>query len=136
MTSEQKSKVNELRKNGLGYVKIGSLLGISKDTVKTYCRRNNITPEEQGNQNNDATLCKGCGKPVIQKKGCREMSFCSPECRQDWWNSHPEIVNRKAIYDYVCAGCGKPFSAYGNSHRKYCTHSCYIADRFKGGDRL
>ena len=33
-----------------------------------------------------------------------------------------------------CARCGKPFTAYGNAGRKYCSHSCYIADRFKGGD--
>ncbi|RXM53885.1 RNA polymerase subunit sigma-70, partial [Clostridium tetani] len=26
--------------------------------------------------------------------------------------------------------CGKEFSAYGNKNRKYCSHNCYIRDRF------
>ena len=25
---------------------------------------------------------------------------------------------------------GSAFTAYGNSHRKYCCHECYIADRY------
>ena len=38
--------------------------------------------------------------------------------------------NRKAVYHFVCACCGEPFTAYGNENRKYCSHSCYIAGRF------
>lgn len=26
--------------------------------------------------------------------------------------------------------CGKAFVAYGNKDRKYCSHDCYIRDRF------
>ncbi len=58
----------------------------------------------------------------------------SDKCRTVWWNSHPEAVNRKAVYSFTCAHCGKPFTAYGNAGRKYCSHACYIADRYKGGD--
>lgn len=133
MTSEQKTQISDLRRSGLSYVKIGEIVGISKDTVKTYCRRNNISTETHA-VNPDVIICKNCGKPVIQKNACRKMVFCSPSCRQDWWNAHPEMVHKKAVYDYVCAGCGKAFTAYGNSHRKYCSHSCYISTRFKGGD--
>jgi len=42
------------------------------------------------------------------------------------------MVKRKAIYEYTCPTCGSAFTAYGNSHRKYCCHECYIADRFGG----
>ena len=38
--------------------------------------------------------------------------------------------HENAIYTYVCAACGKQFEAYGNNHRKYCSHKCYINDRF------
>ena len=42
------------------------------------------------------------------------------------------MVKRKAIYEYTCPTCGSAFTAYGNRHRKYCCHECYIADRFGG----
>lgn len=41
-----------------------------------------------------------------------------------------DIIYRKAVYAYTCAHCGKPFTAYGNKERKYCSHNCYISDRF------
>jgi hypothetical protein len=50
-----------------------------------------------------------------------------------WWKEHPERLNRKAVYGLVCAGCGKPFESYGNRYRKYCSHDCYIKDRFGDG---
>lgn len=76
------------------------------------------------------TTCKACGKPIVQRAGIKELKFCSGTCRQSWWNSHPEMVNRKAVYEFTCACCGKPFSAYGNAHRKYCSHACYIEGRY------
>lgn len=33
----------------------------------------------------------------------------------------------------VCPVCKKPFTVYGNANRKYCSHECYIEDRFGGG---
>ena len=35
-----KLKIDELRKDGLAYSKIASILGITKATVSSYCRRN------------------------------------------------------------------------------------------------
>jgi hypothetical protein len=32
----------------------------------------------------------------------------------------------------VCVHCGKEF--HGRSGRKYCSHRCYIAERFGGKD--
>ena len=48
-------------------------------------------------------------------------------------NSNLDKVNRKANYEFICPHCKKPFSAYGNKNRKYCSHACYIEDRFGGG---
>ena len=77
-------------------------------------------------------LCEYCGKDVKQLPGRKLKRFCSDKCRMAWWNQHQENVNRKANYDYVCAYCGKAFTAYGNANRKYCSHECYIEDRFGG----
>ena len=70
----------------------------------------------------------------VGRPGRKPKRFCSPECRQKWWNAHPERVGQKAVYEYVCPGCGQSFTAYGHSHRKYCSHECYVETRFKGGE--
>ena len=133
MTNEQKLQVRRLRTDNQSYVSIASQIGASVSAVKAYCQRNGLTgfraaaPKEP---EQPTTACKECGKPIKQRAGIKEIKFCCGECRQKWWNAHPEMVNRKAIYQYTCACCGKPFSAYGNSHRKYCCHSCYIQGRY------
>ncbi|VTX62978.1 Uncharacterised protein [uncultured Actinomyces sp.] len=52
-----------------------------------------------------------------------------------WWHTHPMMLERRAITTHACAGCGATFESYGNKHRKYCTHACYIRTRFgtRGG---
>ena len=130
MTAEQKAKIEELRRKRHGYAAIAKALGLSVSSVKAYCQRNGLA----GNRSTaEADRCKGCGKPLHQHKGRKSVKFCSPACRQAWWNTHQHEVKKKAIYSYICAHCGKPFTAYGNSHRKYCSHRCYVAARFGGG---
>ena len=45
------------------------------------------------------------------------------------------MLERRAITTHACAGCRATFESYGNKHRKYCTHACYIRTRFgtRGG---
>jgi len=138
MTPEGKSSLSAMRKAGRSYTEIAAELGISKNTVETFCRRNGLTPETESipveitPAPTTERLCPHCGKPVIQLEGRKEKKFCSDTCRNRWWNSHMDMVKRKAIYEYTCPTCGSAFTAYGNSHRKYCCHECYIADRFGG----
>lgn len=134
MTNEQKQKIAELRGTGFSHAKIGELLGISKNTVKTYCRRHNLNVAQKISASEDSpTACRQCGAPLAQTERHKTRVFCGKECREKWWHSHAEQINRKAIYTFSCTGCGKIFSAYGNSQRKYCSHECYINARFKGG---
>ena len=136
MTNEQKRTIAELRFKGATYAKIGEAVGIPMNTVKTYCRRNNLTVDKKvGKAGSVPTFCRECGAPLVQSEKHKTRIFCSKECRENWWHSHPEQIKQRAVYDFRCAGCGKPFSAYGNSHRKYCSHECYITARFKGGGR-
>ena len=78
-----------------------------------------------------------------ERRATKGLSTMSPEGKADmdqvrypactrWWNSHLDLVKRKAIYHFTCPTCGREFTAYGNAHRKYCSHSCYIEDRFGG----
>lgn len=136
MTNEQKAVIRRLRQQNNSYVSIANTLGVSVSAVKGYCQRNGLTGlRATAESTPDApSVCLGCGKPITQREGIKRVKFCCPSCRQAWWNSHPEKVNRKAIYSFTCACCGKPFTAYGNRGRKYCSHECYITDRFKGGE--
>ena len=132
MTTEQKTKICELRYKNHGYAAIAKSLGLSVSSVKAYCQRHGLAGN-RSTAESEVDRCKGCGKPIHQVTGRKRIKFCSPACRQAWWNTHQHEVIRKAIYSYTCAHCGKPFSAYGNKHRKYCSHACYVAARFGGG---
>ena len=136
MTNEQKAEIRKLRSSGHGYATIADALGLTKNQVSAFCRRNNLSGNigTTGAGQPDSNCCQNCGKPLTQLSGRKKAKFCSEACRRAWWNGHLDQVNRKAIYEYTCAGCGRPFSAYGNSRRKYCSHECYIRARFKSGD--
>ena len=134
MNELQKEKIIELRNLGVSYSKISDALGISINTIKSFCSRNNLGGHlGKENKQINKTFCKECGKELNQTPGKKPLKFCSNKCRVKWWNNHPELVNKKAIYSFICTSCGEPFTAYGNSKRKYCSHSCYINHRFGGG---
>lgn len=133
MTDIQKSKILFLRGSGHGYSDIAVRLGVSKDTVKSFCRRNGMAGTRAGKQLEQRNFCPQCGKKLVQPEKQKPRRFCSDQCRQAWWNAHPEMVKQKAVYSYVCPTCGKSFTAYGNSHRKYCSHQYYVQAQFQGG---
>ncbi len=138
MTDEQRNQIREYRANGMGYSKIAQALGLSVNTVKSFCRRKGLGGVVAFTSNvtlTDTKVCECCGAEVIQNPGRKLKRFCSDRCRNKWWNEHLDQVDRRANYEYVCPYCHKPFTAYGNSKRKYCSHECYIADRFGGGEQ-
>lgn len=134
MDKFQKEQIGVLRRSGQSYTEISKQVHTSRDAVISYCRRNGLQNIEGNTETGyETNRCRECGNALHQIDGMKRRIFCSKECRVKWWNKHPEKVNRKAVYQYACPTCGKQFSAYGNSKRKYCSHACYIADRF-GGD--
>jgi len=126
MNDMQKQRIKKLRQQGVTYSKIAGLLGLSVNSVKSFCQRNGIsnTPEPD-----DKDCCRNCGALLVQVPGRKTRRFCSPECRVLWWKTNPSRTEQ-ATYHFVCPGCGSKFSAYGNQNRKYCTHGCYINTRF------
>lgn len=128
MTDDEKRQITVLRRDGLGYGKIAQQTGVSMNTVKSFCRRNNLTFSTDGK-----SVCECCGKSIVQVAGRKQKRFCSDQCRNKWWNGHLDLVKRKAVYTFTCQNCGKVFKTYGNSERKFCYHACYIEYRFGGG---
>lgn len=78
----------------MGYTEIAKAMGISINTVKSYCKRNGLGGVSNHYENN--SICDYCGKSIQH--------------------------------------CGKNFIAYRNNKRKYCCHTCYIEDRYGGGE--
>lgn len=132
MNDFERKQVKKLRECGRSYGWIANELGISKDTVKSYCRRNGLEgyAKKKMEEIDDLKYCKNCGAVVIQNPGRKEKKFCSDACRMKWWNNHIDQVEKKAMYDLVCLNCGRSFQAYGNAKRKYCCHDCYVEHRF------
>lgn len=122
MTLEEKSKIYQLKKEGYGYKKIASELGISVSSVQSFLKRNPVDIDLLG-------TCKRCGMTIRSIKGKKRKQFCCDRCRWDWWNSHIKEVNKKAFYTLTCKHCEKEFTAYGNQKRVYCCHDCYIKDK-------
>lgn len=138
MTAEEKKKIREFRLKGMGYKKISVLIGLSRDSIRGFCKRNGLAGDscvvdlnykEKIDRN---VLCAYCGKPLKQKSTGRMRKFCSDDCRRSWWKEHESErqKSKEHIYHYVCPYCGKEFNVYGNKNRKYCSHNCYIKDRF------
>ncbi len=137
MTDEQRKAIEELRGQGYGYATIGNALGLSKGSVKAYCSLHGLAgtkSKTHAKEKLDVGRCLNCGVPLIRTPKTKRKKFCCKKCCSDWWNAHQGQNGQKAMYHYVCAACGKEFTAYGNPHRKYCSYECYIKGRFKSGD--
>lgn len=123
MTKEQKTLILYYREQHMTYRQIGEKLGLSPDTVKTFCRRN--TPQEDRTEASASSQCRNCGAPVHPLPGRRERLFCSPACRTAYWRKH-NLLGKDPRY---CAGCGALLTG-GSASRKYCSHACYVRHRF------
>lgn len=126
MTEDQKNLINKLRSEGYGYLKISQEIGVSVNTVKSYCRRNEISSMIK----ETITSCEQCGKPIDVSRRITKR-FCSDTCRNKWWNTNSKPRTR---YSAVCPACGVVINMHRRNEKKYCSHACYIKTRYKNGD--
>lgn len=122
MTKQQKTILDTMHSQGIPASSIVARLGISVNTVRSHLRRHPPVDCKTGN-------CRQCGRSITQPTGRKVKNFCSDRCRNAWWNSHQGLVNRKAYYKLICQFCGKEFTSYGNSKRKYCSRLCFTNSR-------
>jgi len=134
----QKRQIQDMRQQGFSLSNIAETLGLSRNTVKSFCRRNEViacdASEDTGIEENK-DICKHCNTPLSQRSKQKPRRFCNDKCRHAWWSRHRNFLNKKALYHIKCEYCRKEFDSYGNSKRKYCCHACYIAARFGDDDR-
>ena len=138
MTESEKQQIQELRLEGMGYKAIAAIMGMTRDRVRSYCKRNGLGGGAQvvvlnvEERIKNHQLCTCCKKPLKQKGRGWARKFCSEDCRRTWWkeNAQARKRNETAVYHFTCHQCGKDFSVYGNRKRKYCCHDCYINSRY------
>ena len=134
MINIQKEQIQRMRQEGQSYSYIASTLGVSKNTIKAYCRRSKLLASVNMKAKEEKeiyTICKQCEKPLTQGKKGQPKKFCAEECRRLWWKANDRELVKKAYYTLSCTECGNKFESYGNKNRKFCGHACYIKNRFK-----
>jgi len=133
MTGEQKQRIYLLRKKGVAFGIIADKLNVPKNTVKTFCWRNGLSDAElEMPQTNRGYMgfCKQCGKALEQKSKSRPKKFCCDKCRLAWWSENSVQLNRSTQEKHTCENCGKEFLQYPSQNRRFCSHGCYIANRY------
>lgn len=95
MTDVQREAIQRLRMDGKGYTAIAKATGLSKESVKEFCKRNGLGgvasaltvsntktkwPAGKG-KSSSSTVCPSCGNPITQTPGCKPRRFCSDVCR-------------------------------------------------------
>ena len=134
MNQEQKKLIARLRSAGLSYGKIAATVGLSVNTVKSYCFRN---PQGEASSEPVAPVrtgrCPQCNAILEQTPGHRQKRFCSSTCRRLWWAAHPEQMVQRKLLTVECRHCGKSFEKYGSRPRQFCSRQCYLAHRYGQG---
>lgn len=135
MTDNQRERIKDMRVKGIGYSTIANELGLTKDSVKAYCRTHNlggmVAQVKVADLYTEGCLC--CGKIIVQDPARKKKKFCSDKCRMLWWNSHPELVTRKKMTHLKCPICGEGFDSK-NPLQKYCSRKCYGIARKESGN--
>ena len=138
MTADEKNTIINLRKSGRSLTEIAEETGVSRNTVKSFCRRQGLTGSAEAMPDVSVTdspwekPCRFCGKTMMVYPGRKEKKFCSDACRNKYWNTHIGETRHAAMLEHTCPACGKTFYAYGIRNRKYCSHECYVVARFGG----
>ena len=99
MKKTTRDEITRLRKENYSYAAIAEVLGMSKNTVISVCRRTGVKPEsEKTIQKNEANyhVCKECGRVFENKWNRKGKVFCSDRCRTNWWNQEKKRQKRLA----------------------------------------
>lgn len=74
-----KIKILNMIKLGYSHKEISDVLGLSKNTISSFIRRNN---------SNENEYCLNCGNLLIQSKGHRQKKYCCDSCRKMYLKKH------------------------------------------------
>lgn len=122
MTEKQKHDIVKLRIDGMKQKDIAEVTGVGESVVKTLCAKYSIKP--------GVRICANCFSELPRYSS----KFCSRECMINWWKLHRKEQPHREFH-FVCQHCKKEFVRYRNDHPKYCSHDCYIKERYMKEDK-
>ena len=128
MNPEQKNMIQDLRNSGCGYKEISEQLQISINTVKSYCKRHDLTSTKKRNSGS-VRFCLQCGNEIKQEQHRKTKKFCCDRCRMIWWREHSSLLRTPSKQTFICLVCHEAFSAYSSTKQKYCSRLCYARSR-------
>ena len=123
MTNEQKQTIASMRDSGVPITSIAQQLGLSVNTIKSYCKRHGIHSGNQSSKN--ILFCLQCHKEIPQAEHRKAKKFCSDKCRQLWWTENTALIPRDSQIERICPVCKEHFLSYKSKHRIYCSRTCY-----------
>ena len=127
MTKGEKLLIAQYRAQGMGYTAIAGVLGLPKNTVKSFCQRNSLGKDTTVLPENVSDhICRQCGEVLEQSAHRKTRRFCSDACRLTWWHTHRD--HGRNAERRVCPACRKEFIT--DRRQTYCRHVCYIRARF------
>ena len=105
-----------MRYQGVGYGKIATATGLSRDSVRNYCIReglngygSELVTEYRKVMKEEMlfVVCLNCGIQLKQNSTGRKRKYCSLSCKRKWENDHRKSYTRNCEY------CGKEFQSLG-----------------------
>ena len=118
MTQQKREAIYALRKAGRSYSEIADTLSLSRNTVKSLCRRFCESNEVETPIIPEVAQCLQCGAELVASRNHKSRRFCSEACRRAWWVEHPAARNPRTVASRACACCGETFLDYPKSQRK------------------
>jgi len=132
MTKAEMRRIHVLQLQGLGYRRIAAELGLSVNTVKSYCQRHPVGDDlTKRSTSEKRDQCKYCGANLIMTPGKRPRMFCSDECRMAWWKKNRHQMQKKTFHTKLCQYCGREFTVYGKPSQRFCSRHCFAEHRRK-----
>lgn len=135
MDELQRQKIRRLRNQGYGYLRISEQLGISSNTIRSFCKKENIAGYikigEQLKGKDNLTVCKQCNRKFYQVAGRKKKIFCSSSCCKVYWTLHKDKQRRLVPQKYNCQICNKEYFEYPTRKRKFCSRNCYYISKCK-----
>ena len=80
MTGHQKEHITAMRMQGIGYSTIGKSLGLKKETVAAFCRKNGLNGVKATDKRvtpSQTDTCPVCGTVLMQIPDRKKCRFCS-----------------------------------------------------------
>ena len=86
MTDKEKQQIKALRESGESYAQISKMMDLPINSIKTYCRRNNLTSIDVEKEDKTST-CLECGNHQLRGfwQGYRSDEAAKIRERHRWW---------------------------------------------------